>query len=207
MTARNTSALVDELSRKADALQHWLAEQAFPLWWSAGADQSAGGFEELLNLNGQPVVVDRRFRVQPRQVYSYVTAGTMGWSGPWAEAALHGAGYFESRYMLESGYFASAVGTDGLVTNPEFDLYNQAFALFAYAHLALAFPERAGEYEDKATELLAVLKRGFRHAKAGFEEGDPQKLPLCSNTHLHLLEATLAWESATRSGNPDWADL
>lgn len=187
-------------------LLSWLHDDALPLWWSAGADKVKGGFHELLDLQGVPVASDRRFRVQPRQVYCYAAAGLAGWPGPWRESADHGIEYFESRYRLDAGHFAALVSADGVVINQQFDLYNQAFALLAYAQVSLASPELSLEYEEKALGLLSSLEP-WRHPQAGFEEAIPRKLPLCSNPHMHMLEAALAWEAASPTETRIWTAL
>lgn len=197
---------VERLLEQQSHLMDWLHNHALPLWSTAGIDKERGGFQELLDLQGHPIAANRRFRVQPRQVYCYAAAGLAGWPGPWRKAVEHGLNYFESRYLLDTGYFAATVSMDGILISREFDLYNQAFALFAYAQTSLACPEHSLRLEEKALRLLSALER-YRHPQAGFEEGFPRTLPLCSNPHMHLFEAALAWEAATPSGNPIWAAL
>ena len=33
-------------------LHRWLLEEAYPLWWEAGADREGGGFHDRLSLRG-----------------------------------------------------------------------------------------------------------------------------------------------------------
>ncbi|MEJ1177542.1 AGE family epimerase/isomerase, partial [Agrobacterium sp. CMT1] len=84
-------------------------------------------------------------------------------------------------------------------------LYNQAFALFAAAQTAAILPERRNEMRSRALEILAILERDYRHPVAGFEEANPPRTPLCSNPHMHLFEAMLAWEEQDRDG--PWSAL
>ncbi|WP_280952653.1 AGE family epimerase/isomerase [Neorhizobium alkalisoli] len=184
----------------------WLHNSALPLWWESGADGLTGGFEELLDLDGKPYPANRRFRVQPRQVYSFVAAGNSGWPGNWRAAAAHGLQYFESCFRTSEGYFASLMSASGEILDPAFDPYNQAFALLAYAIMASAQPETANNFEAKALDLLVAMSP-YRHPLGGYEEGYPRKLPLCSNPHMHLLEAALEWELATTSKNPVWTAM
>lgn len=200
-----TSSL-DILAERSKGLQYWLFERALPLWWERGADREKGGFEELLGLDGNPIPANRRARVQPRQIYCYAAAKQNGWNGPSDEAIAHGLAFFEGRYLGMDGLFVATVSPDGDVVDGSFDLYNQAFALFAYANVALTFADRAFEFEDKALALLSALSR-YKHKDAGFEEALPRKLPLCSNPHMHLFEATLALEGASPGGNPIWSQL
>ena len=188
MTA--TSDLYIEL----DALTQWLHEKALPLWLSTGFDQN-GGFYERVGLDASPMKDDnRRARVQPRQVYCAVTGAMHGFEGDWAVPAKSGLDYFEQVYRLESGFYGALASADGLLIDDTFDLYNQAFALFAFSQYALAFPGTKREMEAKANALLDALYTVYKHPMAGFEEAMPVKLPLCSNPHMHLFEACQAWE-------------
>ncbi len=40
-----------------------------------------------------------------------------------------------------------------------------------------------------------MLITHHKHPIAGFQHADPPGLPLCSNPHMHLFEAALAWEA------------
>lgn len=148
---------------------------------------------------------DRRARVQPRQAYCYAAAGQHGWHGPWKDAVLHGLSWFEKVYRLENGLYGNLADQTGKLIDPSFDLYNQAFALFAAAQTAAILPERRNEMRSRALEILAILERDYRHPIAGFEEANPPRTPLCSNPHMHLFEAMLAWEEQDRDG--PWSAL
>lgn len=50
----------------------------------------------------------------------------------------------------------------------------------------------------RALDILAILKRDYKHPVAGFEEENPPRTPLCSNPHMHLFEAMLAWRCRIR---------
>lgn len=181
------------LHKKSRELTDWLCEEALPLWWQVGADRVNGGFFETINLDGSPTHQNRRARVQPRQVYCYAEAGRQGWNGPWQEAVRHGVTYFEDTYLLANGFYGALASPEGDLIDDSFDLYNQAFALFAMAQLAATLPDQADSYGTKAAVLLGRLKQTFGHKRAGFEENNPRALPLCSNPHMHLFEAALAW--------------
>jgi mannose/cellobiose epimerase-like protein (N-acyl-D-glucosamine 2-epimerase family) len=73
-----------------------------------------------------------------------------------------------------------------------FDLYNQAFALlaYAYAHQTL---DPAGGWRARALALIETLERDYAHPEGGFWEDRDGKEPLRANPHMHLLEAALAW--------------
>ncbi|NSY91867.1 AGE family epimerase/isomerase, partial [Agrobacterium tumefaciens] len=176
-------------------LRKWLEEDALPLWWEVGSARPDGGFYERLGQDAKPVFSDdRRARVQPRQAYCFAAAGQNGWQGPWKDALLHGLSWFEKVYRLDNGLYGNLADQTGKLIDPSFDLYNQAFALFAAAQTAAALPDRKDEMRARALEILAVLNRDYKHPVAGFEEANPPRTPLCSNPHMHLFEAMLAWE-------------
>ncbi|KAJ32957.1 mannose-6-phosphate isomerase [Agrobacterium tumefaciens] len=199
-------SIAQTLAEEIGTLRKWLDEDALPLWWEAGAARPDGGFYERLGQDAKPVFSDdRRARVQPRQAYCYAAAGQHGWHGPWTDAVLHGLSWFEKVYRLENGLYGNLADQTGKLIDPSFDLYNQAFALFAAAQTAAILPERRNEMRSRALEILAILERDYRHPIAGFEEANPPRTPLCSNPHMHLFEAMLAWEEQDRDG--PWSAL
>ncbi|MFG1346762.1 AGE family epimerase/isomerase [Xanthobacter autotrophicus DSM 431] len=166
-------------------------DHAFPLWWTAGADPK-GGFHEKLDLNGAPVPAPRRLRVQARQIYVYAEAGRLGWDGPWQDAVRHGVDFLLRAYLRPDGLFRTLVAPDGTALDESVDLYDQAFVLFALAQ-AYDVQGRPAALRDAAVTLLARLRETRGHPAGGFEEAQPRVLPLRSNPHMHMLEATLAW--------------
>ncbi len=192
-----TARLTEEIT----ALRRWLEEAALPLWWEAGAAKPDGGFHERVGQDGRPILGDdRRARVQPRQAYCYAAAGENGWGGDWKRALDQGLSWFDRVYRLESGLYGNLANASGKLIDPSFDLYNQAFALFAAAQTAKVLPERKGEMRERALLILSLLKAQYAHPVQGFEEDNPPRYPLCSNPHMHLFEAMLAWEKVDPSG-------
>ncbi len=189
----------------AERLRRWLFEAALPLWWRVGADHAlGGGYHEAIAFDGRPVILPRRSRVAARQAFCYREAGRLGWNGPWCEAGRHALNFLHQRFVQDDGTVISAVDQDGSVLDGAFDLYNQAFALLAYAcgHGAL---DPGGGWQAQAYRLVATLRRGFAHSGGGFLEGRHGELPLRANPHMHLLEATLAWLAV--DPNPLWREM
>ncbi|MEP3275418.1 MAG: AGE family epimerase/isomerase [Stappiaceae bacterium] len=186
-------------------LRAWLFDDALPLWLAEGIDERNGGFVERLDCTGNPLSEARRARVQPRQIYSFVEAGRMGWTGNWQKAATDGLENYIRRNCEESGAVVALVSPDGEVLDASFDLYNQAFTLFGYAHVANANIHGSATAETRADHLLAYLKRNYAHPSGGFEEGNPPVSPLRSNPHMHLFEASLAWEQIEKGDQ--WSRL
>ncbi|PVM89158.1 AGE family epimerase/isomerase [Caulobacter endophyticus] len=184
-----------------DRLKAWALQEAFPLWWSVGADQVNGGFFEKIAQDGTPVEAPRRARVQPRQIYSYAAAGLLGWEGPWREALAHGLDFYLAHYRRPDGFFRTLVASDGSPLDDKVDLYDQAFGLFGLALASQALPERE-DLPRIALELRAALHATLKHPIAGFEESVPPTTPLLSNPHMHMFEASLAWVEA--GGDAAW---
>ncbi|CAN7294764.1 AGE family epimerase/isomerase [Phenylobacterium sp. LjRoot225] len=181
--------------------RRWLQTSALPLWWTLGADHERGGFFEALDETGAPVRGARRARVQTRQAFCYLAAGRMGWTGPWRQAASHGLDYFLARYRRPDGLFCRSVGDDGEVIDGDARIYDQAFALLAFA-TAHSMGVSAGDLEGEARSLRSALDR-LRHPAGGFRENGDE--PFQANALMHLLEATMAWVEA--KGDPEWAKL
>jgi mannose/cellobiose epimerase-like protein (N-acyl-D-glucosamine 2-epimerase family) len=181
-----------EVLAGATALRDWLFDHALPIWWETGADPR-GGFYEKLALDGQPVDLPQRARTVTRQIFSYCEAGKLGWSGPWREAVRHGLTRLTTCFQHVDGTVVALVAGDGQVIDTTFDLYNQAFALLAFASAHEAFPNDT-EWRSRAKLLRETLLRAYAHPGGGFyQDRQQQAVPLCSNPHMHLLEAMLAW--------------
>lgn len=201
---RDTSLTGDlrlQLKQWHDRYWDWLMNAALPLWWEKGADHQLGGFHELLGMDGEPVLTDRRARVQGRQSYVYAVAGHLGWGGPWQDGAVQGLNYLLKTYRRPSGLFCTKVTKDGAIADPAEMLYDQAFALMASAWAYRTMPERA-EFKKFAQDLLMRIGKR-RHSAGGFKEtGDN---PYLSNPHMHLFEAALAWYET--DNGPDWYSM
>ena len=90
------------------------------------------------------------------------------------------------------------------VLDATFDLYNQAFALLAYAcgHETI---DPNSDWRSRAYALIETLKRNFAHPAGGFREDPEGRLALRANPHMHMLEAALAWLAV--DPNPVWRDM
>ncbi len=187
-----------------EKLRRWLFEAALPLWWKVGADHALGGYHERIDFDGRPVLLPKRSRVAARQAFCYSEAGRLGWDGPWREAGRHALDFLRQRFVRDDGSVISTVTQDGSVLDATFDLYNQAFALLAYAcgHGSL---DPSGGWQSRAYALVATLNREYAHPAGGFREDRAARLTLRANPHMHLLEAALVWLAI--DPNPIWRDL
>ncbi|HEY7664500.1 MAG TPA: AGE family epimerase/isomerase [Xanthobacteraceae bacterium] len=187
---------------EATALRRWLFDEALPRWWKDGADRVGGGFHEAIGLDGTPLARPHRARVIARQAFAYSEAGRLGWDGPWREAMGQALDYLHKHFVGADATVVSVVDLDGRVRDPSFDLYNQAFALLAYASGHAAFGEQGG-WRQRAVALRATLERCYAHPQGGFAEDLGKRLPRRSNPHMHLLESALAW-TALDQNDPAW---
>jgi mannose/cellobiose epimerase-like protein (N-acyl-D-glucosamine 2-epimerase family) len=177
------------LAGLAPDFARWIDLSALPLWVTVGVDPF-GGFEEAIDPRGVPVGDFRRARVQGRQAYVYAMAGRQNWRGPWAQAIARGLDRFEATNLREDGLYRTLVSANGVVLDDTAYLYDQAFALLAFAGAAGAGvePERMGR---RAKALLSALD-ALRVEGGWREAGDH---PFQANAHMHLLEACLAWDA------------
>lgn len=192
-----------EAVARRDRLVSWLNDHAYPLWWNAGYDHAAGGFHEKLDQQGRPVPAPRRARVQPRQIFSYALAPSLGWTGPAVKIVRQALDSYLARYRREDGLFRTLVAADGTPLDDRTDLYDQAFALFGLS--AAAGP--LGAFDDLhgiASTLRDRLREQVGH-KGGFAELPSASLPLQSNPNMHLFEASLAWEA--NGGDAGWTAM
>jgi mannose/cellobiose epimerase-like protein (N-acyl-D-glucosamine 2-epimerase family)/glycosyltransferase involved in cell wall biosynthesis len=195
------TADTSDIAAEGAALTRWLFDAALPLWWELGADRVRGGFHEAISLDGRPLRRPHRARVIARQAFSYCEAGRLGWRGPWREAQRHALEYFRKHFVTADATVVSVVGLDGGVSDPRFDLYNQAFALLAYASGHRTFGQAAG-WREQAVALRTTLEQSYAHPLGGFVEDRAGSVPQRSNPHMHLLEAALAWIAV--DDDPAW---
>ncbi|MFB2550528.1 AGE family epimerase/isomerase [Ensifer soli] len=185
----------------------WLENDALPLWARVGFDGPGGGLAETVALDGTATRDDRRGRVPPRQAYAFAEAGLKGWGGDWrlpAEAALSS---FDRVFARGDGFYGAVATADGVLTDPSFDLYIQAFAFLALATLAEALPERRAELSARSDAMRQALVLRCKHPEGGFHEDDPRRYPLRANPHMHLFEACMASETVEGFDRTAWSKL
>jgi mannose/cellobiose epimerase-like protein (N-acyl-D-glucosamine 2-epimerase family) len=192
-----------DLVEAYQALRRWLLTHAYPRWWTHGADTVHGGFHERLNLDGTPTDEPRRARLHPRQIFAYAHAPKLGWQGPTIQAVAHGTEYFVARYRRADGLYRARVASNGTPLEEEALLYDQAFALLGFASAYSMSGDRSAQV--LACELHDLVQSTYSRSGGGFESTEQRELPLESNPHLHLLEASLAWFEV--DADPRWLRL
>jgi mannose/cellobiose epimerase-like protein (N-acyl-D-glucosamine 2-epimerase family) len=178
------------IDQQHSQLCSWLCDAAYPLWSTAGVD-AAGGFHERLAQDGRPLIEPRRSRVNPRQAYCFAMAPSLGWRGDSAGLIKHALDYFVARYQRADGLFRTLVAADGSPLDDRALLYDQAFALLAF-NVAAASGESRADRERQSYELHSLIVKHMKRTGQGFDSGVPASLPLQSNPHMHLFEASLA---------------
>lgn len=179
-----------------EAVRAWLFDQALPFWAANGLDEPGRGYLEQLTLDGLPKDPGfKRLRTQARQVYAFSHAELLGWDGP-ARATADAGWRFLLSTELVGGGFPKTLNADGSVQDATFDLYDQAFAIYAAAWRRKATGD-ADTFAVAHRTLDAIERRLGRRDGRGFRACDPDIGELAQNPHMHLLEASLAWVEAT----------
>lgn len=194
------------LRQRAAQAKAWLFDHALPLWWNAGFDHSIGCFHERMSLDGEPVDMDRRIRVQARQTAVFARAGRLGWSGPWREAVHAGRHVLLSRGIRADGGTRFKLDNNGDPTDNRRDLYDLAFVVFGLAEAATALGEDR-EAINGAASLINWAEANWAHAQGGFSEGEIMPAtPRRQNPHMHVFEALLSlFEASGESKHLDGA--
>lgn len=188
------------LEERAKAFDSWMRMAALPLWATTGV-AGDGAFHEAIDAQGRPVGDFRRARVQTRQAWVYSVAGMAGWNGPWSRLVKESLDRFEVTNRRRDGLYRTRVSPAGEVLDETASLYDQAFALLAWAAAAEAGVDRETQVARahalrNALETLSLPGGGWR------EDGGH---PFQANAHMHLLEACLAWEALEPGGA--WAGM
>jgi mannose-6-phosphate isomerase len=188
------------LVARAERALAWLFEDALPVWSAYGRNPQ-GGWRDRLDDDYHPVDAPMRMRVQARQVFVFAEAGRLGWDGPWREMVAHGLDFLIERGTRPDGLAAQTFAPDdGHVLQWGPDLYDQSFALFAYA--AAFGATRDPRAKAAGVRLLEALGP-WAHPAGGFREFDSPLLR--ANPQMHMLEAALLW--AEVDDDPRWLAL
>ena len=178
----------------------WLKLRALPVWSTLGFGED-GGFNESLTLDGQATAGSRRARVQTRQIFVYAQSGALGWKGPWKKIIAAALSRLRTAYLRPDGATRALLGADWSPIDETAMLYDQAFVLFALAAARQANIDDA-ELENDAVKLREQLMASALPNGAMREAGEH---PFQSNAHMHLFEASLAWEAL--SDDPAWGAM
>jgi mannose-1-phosphate guanylyltransferase/mannose-6-phosphate isomerase len=176
-------------------VRHWLFEETLPLWSTTGIDEAHGGFFEGLAFDAAPLMKPKRMRTMARQIYAFAVAKAHGWDGPADRLIAHGLDFIVGKGRTDRGGWVRVLNVDGSIADAAEDAYDHACVLLALAHAHMSGnPDalRLGE------ETLAFLDAHLEDRRmTGFLETSAGEGLRRSNPHMHLLEAFLAWHTAT----------
>jgi mannose-1-phosphate guanylyltransferase/mannose-6-phosphate isomerase len=177
-------------------VEHWLFKETLPLWSTAGVDDVYGGFHEALGFDARPLGKPKRMRTMARQIYAFAVAKERGWAGPSDQLIDHGIDFIAKRGRTDRGGWVRALNANGSVADAMEDAYDHSCVL-----LALAYAHRCGHPDalHLAQETLHFIDTHLEDGSLnGFLENPGWNGLRCSNPHMHMLEAFLAWHAVTR---------
>lgn len=183
--------------RLRESIRSWMFDQALPFWAAHGLDLDNGGYVEQLTLEGQDAEAGfKRTRVTCRQVYVFSHAAVMGWTAG-IELAAPGMDFLLTQaWQGDDKGFARTLAPTGEVLDGTPDLYDHAFALFAFAWRHRATKDAVSHAWMHRT--LDFVETHMRHPGGlGFWHELPPKGWRQQNPHMHLTEACLAAHEAT----------
>lgn len=214
VTPANDDAVVKGLSAAAQSIQHARAPfaelkqnakdwmwNAFATWAQVGWDRDKGGFVEQLHMSGKPDAnANRRVRVQARQVFSFANAIEMGWPERETAKALidQGVAYIDAKTRHPESGFVHVIDADANAIDDVRDLYDHAFIILAGSAAYKASGNRTAlKIAKDAFDYINLNLKDHEHG--GWFESSNFELPRRANSHMHLLEAMMAYYAATRS--------
>ncbi len=174
------------------SLQDWMKRDALPLWLDVGVDHTYGGFHEAIGLDGNAVSLFRRARVICRQIYVFALAHRLGQAAGAHAATVQGLTFLKARFLRPDGTIWARLSPNGDVADPGLSLYDQAFLLFALAACAEIDLER-DDCTRRALQVVEALNRDWANPAGGYIEREGEAYQ--ANAHMHLFEASLAWEA------------
>jgi mannose/cellobiose epimerase-like protein (N-acyl-D-glucosamine 2-epimerase family) len=186
-------------------IRSWMFEDALPWWSEHGIDRENGGYVESFDMAGFDSGSDfKRTRVTARQVYVFSHAAMLGWKDG-AELARHGVSHLTTKAWLgDTEGFARRTTRAGAPLDRTPDLYDHAFALFAFGWYLRATGDKEGM--AWAHRTMDVIETNLSHPSGvGFLHEAPGTGWRQQNPHMHLIEAALAVYET--SGEQRFADV
>ena len=172
-------------------LRDWLIHKSLPLWKVHGVDQQNGGFYEKLSRHLAPSNDPRRARLVARQIYFFATGATLGWQGPFEDLLYNGYSYLLNNFVSIDGRVKATCSPNGITIDGRQHLYDVAFVLLALAKLSDQSEKFLG-VEDVARLIACRLSNDYSNSEGGYFD-DITPAMQCSNPHMHLFEAFMAW--------------
>jgi mannose-1-phosphate guanylyltransferase/mannose-6-phosphate isomerase len=194
-TASEDRVIVSGSWRKR--VEHWLFKETLPLWSTDGVDNVYGGFHEDLGFDAKPLHKPRpkRMRTMARQIYAFAVAKERGWNGPADRLIDHGIDFIAKFGRTDRGGWVRTLNANGSVADPAEDAYDHSCMLLALAHAhRCGHPDAMRLAQETFRFIDTHLEDGCLN---GFLETPGWNGVRCSNPHMHLLEAFIAWHAVT----------
>ncbi len=196
-TARdNKTERISTLELELSLFLDWLSHQAVPYWANHGLLPN-GGVIESFDAQAAPMLNKPcRVLVQHRQIAVFALAYKQGWL-PQAPQLIHGIREFLDTFATVEASpdpaclprYAHSVSADGMVLDPQVNLYDLAFQLLAYGCCHHAFGD---DYFLRMSEALYQrLDAELKSNHGGWYENPYDHRVRRQNPHMHLLEAFL----------------
>ncbi|QJR82290.1 mannose-6-phosphate isomerase [Alteromonas pelagimontana] len=185
------------LVEAANAYDHWLGQQVFPVWLANGFEAS-GASIETFTAHGHPDLRShKRIRVQARQMFCVCYGQTRGWTDSGSDI-LHGIDSFlaNSTESHSPGFYPTILNAENQVIDTSRDLYDCAFFLLAYAWRYRVFHDLHAL--KNAHNLINIIEHLLKGSRGGWKEGDYAYQVRRQNPHMHLFEAFMALYESTR---------
>jgi mannose/cellobiose epimerase-like protein (N-acyl-D-glucosamine 2-epimerase family) len=192
--------MTETLRAAASRLEHWIKNDALPLWLTRGIHPNTNANYERLTPEGVPdLESSTRVRVQARQAFFFAAAYERGWCPEGKTVAKNLLAFVQqtATHPTAGGGYTHLLDKNFTVIDTKQDLYDHAFFLLANAWCFRAFNETG--YLQEADKLIAHLDTRFGSAVGGWIEGDYAYACRRQNPHMHLFEAFLALYDATGS--------
>lgn len=190
----SSAALIQAIEKFA----YWMQTYALPLWQQQAIEASSGACAESMNEDGLAAFsLDRRTRVQARQMFTFAAAYQQGWC-PQGREVVEGIQRYLDAYAQHPTYpgaYVFKLDAAHQVVDDSLDTYDCAFFLLAWAYQFSVFGDM--QAKARADQLLSLLDKQFKGKPAGWLEGS-QGGTRRQNPHMHLFEAFLAWFDASK---------
>jgi N-acylglucosamine 2-epimerase/mannose-6-phosphate isomerase len=173
-------------------VRDWTFSAALPFWLERGFDGVHGGCVEALDFDGADAgVAFKRTRVACRQIYVFSHAALLGWRDG-LDQAHAAARWLQARaWRGDEAGFVRRLTREGQTLDPVIDLYDNAFAIFAFSYLHRATGDAWALERARAT--LRAVRRTLAHPTgAGYRNDETGEGHRAQNPHMHLMEACLA---------------
>jgi mannose/cellobiose epimerase-like protein (N-acyl-D-glucosamine 2-epimerase family) len=172
-------------------VEQWMFQHALPFWLARGFETESGTFREALNFDGSDAnVAYRRTRVACRQIYVYSHAATLGWNEGLPAATQCAEWLTKHAWRADERGFVRRMSKDSAVADATIDLYDNAFAVFAFAWLHHA--TGSAWTREWAKKTLEAITTHWPHPSGeGYWHDETGALPRQQNPHMHLMEACL----------------